>query len=141
MLPDNETIHRRIPLNAVFTPSDPPRPPWQSFRPRDPNSKNPSDAGDVDGISVDRAQLRTAQETSRGHNGKECLVVALQIIDVRNTKDKNEAMGMDVVAKPTTDNLAHAVIPQLNTTEYKTNKSQLTEWAEGLASKCIRVFP
>ena len=143
-LSDAETIHRRVPRTVSFTSSTPPRPPWTVFKPRAPNDKKPGDRGDVDGLSVDLATLRTAKATSEGSDPtRPYSVVALTVGQIRQTVDSAGAAGMDVVGQPVSGNEAHALIPQVNWTDYSAggpSKMRISEWAEGLARQCVTVI-
>jgi len=144
LISDSETVYRRVPPSEVFLPGEPPQPPWNAFKPREPNPRKLGDRGDVDGLSVDLASLRTAKATSEGTNpSRPYNVVELTVEQIRLAVDSAGTAGMDVVAQPVAGNDAHALIPQLNSIDYNAGgptKKRITEWAAALAGRCRTII-
>lgn len=105
-LADDELVYRRIPVSMGWCDGKTISP--EAFAPR---------KDEVSGISVIRANLRSAEAAAQGKSKQGYWIAVLRVGDLR-------AHGMEVVAKPDTPagfDLAHAEIPELNNQSHGTD--------------------
>ena len=115
-LADDEYIYRKIPVKpGWYDPSVDPNPSPEAFRPRE---------GDTTGLSVDRAEYRTIDQSAQGPSTQGYYVAVLRVGDLR-------ANGIEVVPRPEGQNPGHAEIPGLTYENRKTD--QALEWRTRLA--------
>ena len=114
----DEELLRRVP--PTWWPSQDAPSPVSAFRPRAPNRKRPGDQGDVDGLSVSR-QIFTSAETASNHQGKRYHVVSLLAKTIR------EGGVVSIVPKPLLNDLGHCVLPEINITDYESDKKDVIE--------------
>lgn len=119
---DDELLYRRVPASTNWF--DPDRTP-----PLEPEAFRPNRNDDT-GISVSRAKFKTAHQAAMGRPGKEYYVAVLRARDIR-------AAGMEVAARPLSNDPSHAEIISLT---YSNRKSkQAIEWRALLAEQlCLR---
>ncbi len=92
---NDELLYRRIPVSTNWY--DPDRTP-----PLEPEAFRPNRNDDT-GISVSRAKYKTVYQAAMGRAGKEYYVAVVRAHDIR-------AAGMEVAARPLTDDPSHAEI-------------------------------
>lgn len=99
--------------------------PRKVFLPRKPNKKNPNDHGDVDGLSVSREKITSAENASRlspeGKRGSVVRVAAKLIYDVE----------ISIIPNPQEHNQGHCLLPEINNTKYG---SEEEDWMLGIAA-------
>jgi hypothetical protein len=123
---DHEQLYRRIPL-GWYQPGKTKIIPHRAFRPR---------PDDHDGISVNRAKLVTIDAAAiMPHSGKKAHLCRVNVEDVHQ-------LGMTVIPKPLSGNLAHAVIPEMNSRDLNDPPKQhrIEEWAIALRNKAVLVY-
>lgn len=124
-IPDHEFIYHRIPWPHYSNPTEPKsRPQVAAFLPTHQ---------DIDGLSVDIASLTTIEKAATGR-GKRYHVARLHVGTIR------KELELHVLARPILpgnaegypENPAHAIIPELNRQDYKSDKSAMKAVANRL---------
>lgn len=124
-IPDREFIYHRIPWPHYNNPADPEsRPQLAAFLPT---------KRDIDGLSVDIASRTTIERAASGR-GNRYHVARLHVGTIRRE------LGLHVLAQPILrgntggypENLAHAIIPELNRQDYERDKSAMQTVANRL---------
>lgn len=132
---EDERLYRRILpggwyKNGLIKPI-----PQRYFMPRE--WRSPDRPGDPDGLSVDRALLVQSLEhaATRPDNNKKAHLAEFGVTDVY-------LLALSVIPKPLQDNVAHAVIPELNSIDRRdpVKAMQMEEWAIALRDKARIVY-
>jgi len=131
-LPDEEFVYRRILWNHYDNPASSPYPRIEAFRP----GKN-----DVEGISVDRAQLTGIDRVSRGRSVKPYHVARLNVGSLRSR------LNLVVIPDPIPagnllglpPNPAHALIPGLSRTAYDRDKPGLNAMIDVIVTEIAQL--
>lgn len=132
---ESEGLLRRVP--PVFYPAGKPRerPDFNAFLPRRWQSED--DPGDSTGLSVTREKFAAADQVAlHPTKGVRQTVVRLTVEQVRR-------VGLSAIEDPIAGNPGHALIPQLNSIDYKKRemKNRIKEWAQRLAlQECEIVY-
>lgn len=103
---DDEILYRRIPSHWYNSLTDP-KLPAMAFRPHK--------TADPDGLSLERARYKTAEEAAVGRPGKAYHVAAVRAGDLRDL-----GLTMSVTDH---NNPSHVVIPELNSGDYKGDRT------------------
>lgn len=132
----DETLLRRVP--PVWLNDDvPPRPKIDAFLPR--RWKSDGDKGDHNGLSVNREWLTVIERVAKHPDtGEEQNVLRVSVSQIR-------AQQLSAVAAPIDGDPSHALIPELNSIDYKddSKKKWMKTVARALTLECkiVHVCP